>query len=108
MTDLDAPRYRILKIDLNHPERANWKEIVPQAADAIQDFSVVGNRLYVNYLHNVVTHISIFSLEGKALGEVQMPGNGSAGISGNYGEDEGVLTFSSYTEPFTSYRFFSS
>lgn len=108
MTDLDAPRYRIVKIDLNHPERANWKEIVPQAADAIQNFSVVGDRLYVNYLHNVVTHISSFSLDGKALGEVKLPGNGTAEISGNYGEDEGVLTFSSYTEPYASYRYFSS
>ena len=108
MTDLDAPRYRILKVDLNHPERANWKEIVPQAADAIQGFSLVGNRLYVNYLHNVVTHISIFSMEGNALGEVNLPGNGTADISGNYAEDEGVLTFSSYTEPYTSYRYFAS
>ncbi|HST78334.1 MAG TPA: hypothetical protein VLN58_07580, partial [Verrucomicrobiae bacterium] len=102
MTDWQAPRYRILKIDLNHPERANWKEIVPEAADAIQSFSLIGDRLYVNYLHNVTTHISIFSMEGKPLGEVQLPSNGSAEISGRYGEDEGVLTFSSYTEPYST------
>lgn len=108
MTDWQAPRYRILKIDLNHPERANWKEIVPEAADAIQSFSLIGERLYVNYLHNVTTHISIFSLEGKPLGEVQLPSNGSAEISGRYGEDEGVLTFSSYTEPYSTYRYFAS
>jgi prolyl oligopeptidase len=108
MTDWQAPRYRILKIDLNHPERANWKEIVPQAADAIQSFSLIGDRLYVNYLHNVATHISIFSIDGKSLGEVQLPSSGSAEISGRYGQDEGVLTFSSYTEPYSTYRYFAS
>ncbi|HKT52743.1 MAG TPA: prolyl oligopeptidase family serine peptidase, partial [Candidatus Angelobacter sp.] len=108
MTDWQAPRYRILKIDLNHPERANWKEIVPQAADAIQSFSLIGDRLYVNYLHNVATHISIFSMDGKSLGEVQLPSSGSAEISGRYGQDEGVLTFSSYTEPYSTYRYFAS
>ncbi len=107
-TDWQAPRYRILKIDLHHPEREHWQEIVPEQKDAIQEFSLLGDRLYVNYLHNVTTRISIFSLDGKALGEVAMPSAGSAQLSGRFGQDEGVLTFSSYTVPYSEYRYFSS
>jgi prolyl oligopeptidase len=108
MTDWQAPRYRILKIDLHHPEREKWQEIVPQGEDAIQEFSLIGDRLFVNYLHNVASTISIFSLQGKLLGHVQMPSTGSGGVYGHYGEDEGVLYFSSYTVPGSTYRYFAS
>ena len=107
-TDWQAPRYRILKIDLHHPEREHWREIVPEQKDAIQEFSLLGDRLYVNYLHNVTTRISIFSLDGKPVGKVEMPAAGSAKLSGRFGQDEGVLTFSSYTVPYSEYRYFSS
>ena len=73
-TDWKAPKYRILKIDLRHPEQENWKEIVPATEDAIDGFTLIGDKLFVNYLHNVATHISIFSMEGKPLGEVPLPG----------------------------------
>ena len=107
-TDWKAPRYRILKIDLRHPEQENWKEIVPAAGDAIDGFTLIGDKLFVNYLHNVATHISIFSMEGKPLGEVPLPGIGSANMGGRFGEDEGILGFSSYTAPYSSYLYHSA
>lgn len=108
MTDWKAPKYHMLKIDLRHPEQEKWQEIVAAKDDAIQGFSLIGDRLFVNYLHNVATHISVFTLEGKPLGEVKLPGVGSGGVSGRYGDDEGTLEFSSYTVPGSSYRYFAS
>ena len=108
MTDWQAPKYRILEIDLRNPARDKWKEIIPEASDAIQSFSLIGDKLYVNYLHNVTTHIAIFSETGKPLGQVDLPSAGSAGIYGRWGEDEGILTFSSYTTPNSVYRYSSS
>ena len=108
MTDWKAPKYRILKIDLRDPAQDKWKEIVPEAADAIEGFSLVGDKLYVDYLHNVTSRISIFSPEGKPLGQVELPSAGSAGIYGRWGEDEGILTFSSYTTPNSVYRYSAS
>src|SRR5205085_10785736 len=35
-TDLDAPRGRIIGIDIDQPERANWKEIIPQAEETLR------------------------------------------------------------------------
>ena len=29
-TDVDAPRRRVVAIDLAHPAQADWKEIIPQ------------------------------------------------------------------------------
>jgi prolyl oligopeptidase len=107
-TDWQAPRNRILKIDLRDPKPAKWREIVPAGADTIESFSVIGGKLFVNYLHNVTSHIAIFSLEGKSLGEVQLPSSGSAGLFGRWDRDEGILSFSSYTTPASTYRYSAS
>ena len=104
-TDWRAPKGRILRIDLSNPAQDKWREIVPASSDAIDSYSVIGGKLYVTYLHNVASHIRIFSLEGKPLGEVALPGAGSAGISGRSDQSEGILFYSSYTTPYSLFRF---
>jgi prolyl oligopeptidase len=81
---------------------------VPAGPDAIQSISVIGGKLFVNYLHNVTSRIAILSLEGKPLGEVALPSSGSAGIFGRWDRDEGILSFSSYTTPNSVYRYSAS
>ncbi|HLY19224.1 MAG TPA: prolyl oligopeptidase family serine peptidase [Bryobacteraceae bacterium] len=104
-TDWQAPKSRILKIDLRDPARDKWREVVPAADDAIESFAVTGDKLFVNRLHNVTSRISIYSLEGAPAGEVELPGPGSAGIYGRAGHDEGMFSFSSYTTPYSLYRY---
>jgi prolyl oligopeptidase len=107
-TDWQAPRKRILKLDLRDPKPEKWQEVVPTADDAIQEYSAMGGKLFVNYLHNVTSHIAIFSLEGKRLGEVELPSSGSAQLYGRWDGDEGILDFSSYTTPGSMYRYSAS
>jgi prolyl oligopeptidase len=104
-TDWQAPKGRILRIDLRHPAQDKWREVIPASADAIDSYSVIGGKLYVTYLHNVVSHIRVFALDGKALGEVSLPGAGSAGIFGRPDQSEGILYYSSYTTPYSLFRF---
>ena len=104
-TDWQAPRSRVMKIDLRDPAREKWREVVPESQDSIEDTSVVGGKLFVNYLHNVSSRISIFSLDGTALGEVALPGLGSASLDGRADQEEGVLQFTSYTTPASIYRY---
>jgi prolyl oligopeptidase len=104
-TDWKAPNCRVLKIDLRHPEQEKWQEIVPETKDAMQSASVIGGRVFVNYLHNVTTRIQVFSLQGKPEGEVELPSLGSASLDGRWDQDEGLLDFSSFTTPGAIYRY---
>ena len=104
-TDWQAPKSRIVKLDLRHPEPTNWREIVPAREDAIEDFAVIGQKVFVHYLHNVTSRIDIFSLDGQHLGDVSLPSLGSAGIYGRWGDDEGILYFSSFTTPYSLFRY---
>jgi prolyl oligopeptidase len=110
-TDWDAPNGRILRIDLRQPAREKWKEIVPEGKDSIRSyggFAVVGEKLFVNYLHNVSARIAIFSLYGEPHGVLPMPADGTTGIYGRYGFDEGIVYCGSYTTPYSIYRYNSA
>ncbi len=99
MTAWKAPRRHVYLVELDRPAQENWREIVPESEDSIEDIDVIGGKLFVRYLHNVASVIKVFSLEGNPLGEVDMPGIGSSSISGRWNSPEGVLTFSSFVEP---------
>ncbi|HXG59729.1 MAG TPA: S9 family peptidase, partial [Thermoanaerobaculia bacterium] len=49
-TDVDAPRRRLVAIDIRNPERANWKEIIPQTENLLSDVDWVGGHLVAEYL----------------------------------------------------------
>ncbi len=107
-TDWDAPNGRILRIDLREPAREKWKEIVPEAVDSIRSytgFAVIGDKVFVNYLHNVAARVAIFSLDGEPHGELPLPADVTAGIYGRYGRDQGIVYFGSYTTPYSIYRY---
>ena len=50
VTDLNAPRYKIVEIDLTNPSRDHWKEVIPQSKDLLEDATLVGGKLVVKYL----------------------------------------------------------
>ena len=37
VTDLNAPRYKMVEIDLTNPSRDHWKVIVPESKDLLED-----------------------------------------------------------------------
>jgi prolyl oligopeptidase len=96
-TDEGAPHYRIFAVDPKTPERASWKEIVPERKDAtIDDFDVVGGRLALTTIRDVVEHLELYELDGKRALEVTLPEPGSVSLVGNEDEDEAYFSFTSF------------
>ncbi len=98
-TGWNASNRRILLVDVEKPSEDQWREVVPESADAIQRFSVIDGKLFVGYLHNVATRIRIFTLEGEPAGEVRLPEISSGAISGRWNSRDAFLSFSSFTDP---------
>ena len=104
LTDWKAPRYRLMAADLDKPAPDQWRELVPEGKDVLQDVSVIGGKIYAAYLHDVATEIELFSLDGKAAGGVSLPGLGAAGVSGEIDGSEAFISFTSFTTPPTVFR----
>src|SRR5271157_858772 len=104
-TNWKAPKRRVIRIDLKNPAPEHWKEVVPESALAIEHVSAAGRRLFVSYLDNVVTHVKQFDAGGKPLGDMKLPGIGTAfGPYGRWRDDEAFFDFTSFVDPDTSYR----
>ncbi len=106
-TNWNAPNGRILMVDLNDADRNQWKEIIPEnQKSVIQGVSYVGERIFVNYLESVSSHIRIYKPDGAPDGEISFPTLGTAsGVSGSWKSKEAFYTYTSFALPRTIYRF---
>ncbi len=106
LTDSDAPRYRIIAVETKHPDKAHWKELVPQGAETLQNASIVNHSFIAEYLQDAHSNVHLFDLKGKAIGDLVLPGLGSAsGFSGRTRDTETFYTYSSYTAAPTVFRY---
>ncbi|HKS36394.1 MAG TPA: prolyl oligopeptidase family serine peptidase, partial [Verrucomicrobiae bacterium] len=104
-TDLKAPRSRVIAIDITKPERANWKEIIPEAAETLTGMGAVNNQFIAVYLKDARSQVKIFDLNGRFAREIALPGIGSVtGFSGKRTDRETFYSFTSFTVPGTIYR----
>src|SRR5213593_135779 len=78
-TDLNAPRHRVIAIDVTLPERANWKEIIPEAQETLTRVNAANNQFICAYLKDAHSQVKIFGLDGALVRELELPGIGSAG-----------------------------
>lgn len=105
-TDLNAPRGRVIAIDTKNPAREHWQEIIPQAAETLEDVGLLNNQFVTAYLKDAHTQIKIFDLSGNFIREIELPGIGSAdGFGGKRYDTETFYSFTSFTTPTTIYRY---
>ncbi len=104
--DLNAPRGKIVAIDLTRPERNNWKVIVPESGEALQGVNIINHMLVANYLKDAHTQVKIYDTNGKFVREVEFPGLGTAaGFNGKARDKETFYSFTGFTSPTAIYRY---
>jgi prolyl oligopeptidase len=105
VTDKQAARSRLVTLDALHPRRTPV-EIVAQRKDTLAGASMVGNRIILAYMSDAQSVAEIVGLEGAPVGDVPLPGIGTAaGFGGKAGDPETFFSFSGFTTPGTIYRF---
>ncbi len=106
LTNLKAPNRRIIDVDLRKPAQENWREIIPEGQSVINTFSIVGGKIFVNYLENVSSKVKVYDTTGKFVRDIAFPTIGTAGgMAGRPDRDEGFYSFSSFAQPPTIYRY---
>tara|TARA_R110002072_G_scaffold42064_21_gene118865 strand:- start:127395 stop:129569 length:2175 start_codon:yes stop_codon:yes gene_type:complete len=96
----DAPNGAVSSIDLTNPGFENWQAVVPTSDDlVIEGVSFARGILAVDYLENAKTRIALFDYAGKSLGDLDLPGIGTGGLTVSDDRTTGFLSFSSYNMP---------
>jgi len=105
-TDNDAPRRRVIAVDLQQPQREHWKSLVPEAKATLQSVQRAGESLIAEYLEDARSAVKVFDLTGEHLRDVPLPALGSAGgFRGERGDNETFFSFTNYTTPSVIYRY---
>ncbi|MEZ5043979.1 MAG: prolyl oligopeptidase family serine peptidase [Saprospiraceae bacterium] len=104
-TNIDAPNYRLVKVDLNAPAQSNWVDVIPESENVLSVNSG-GGKLFATYLVDAKTAVKQFDMDGKLEWEVALPGIGSASGFGAKKEDTYLYySFTSFTYPSTIYKY---
>ncbi len=106
-TTFKSPNGRVVAIDLNsvaNPDQ--WTTFIPERKDAVlQGLQLARDLFAATYEKDATSVISRFTLGGMPLPELALPGIGTASLTTDEDRTEAFLTFTSFTEPRSIYRF---
>ena len=104
-TDLQAPKSRLIAVDLAAPSADKWTTLVAESGQTLQAVSMLNRQFVAQYLADAHSMVKIFSRDGKPLRELKLPGLGSvAGFGGKKGDSETFYSYTGFTTPTTIYR----
>ncbi len=106
MTNIDADKYRVVKVNTNDPDRKKWVTIIPEEENVLTGISNIGGKWMANYLKDACSLVKVFDYSGKYLYDVELPTRGTAGgFSGKKDEKEAFYVFTSFNMPPTIYKY---
>lgn len=99
-TNYNAPKYKVVKIDVHKRDIGNWIEVIPEQNNLLQRCEVGDDKIIAEYLQDVKSNVKVFNIKGQHLYDIDLPGVGSIqSLSGNQDSEELFYSFSSYTVP---------
>ncbi|MDD2385824.1 MAG: prolyl oligopeptidase family serine peptidase [Bacteroidales bacterium] len=105
-TNYNAPKYKLIKINLKYPSKATWKDFIPEDESVLENATYIGGKFIVTYMIDAHSAIKIFDKKGKFL--YDLDNNAIGTIGGFAGKRDDTFTFytvTSFTEPATIYKY---
>jgi prolyl oligopeptidase len=79
-TDLAAPNFRVVHIDIACPDSAHWHDVVPETGQRIQEFAVAGDQIFITRIDRFTTNVEVFGLYGEHKREIVFSTCGSVDL----------------------------
>jgi len=106
ITDRNAPNLRIVEVRLRNNGQREWVDVVRENNHRINGWLVAQERIFVSYIRQAATQISIFDLAGKHTGEMSIRKDETVRlIGGSHETDELLIEAESLTEPASIFRY---
>ncbi|MDA0672019.1 MAG: prolyl oligopeptidase family serine peptidase [Bacteroidetes bacterium] len=94
VTNKDAPNQRLVVADVNRPQEQYWQDVIPETEYVLSVSSGAGY-FFAEYMEDAISKVYQYDMQGNNLGEIELPGLGSAGGFG--GKDDAEVLYYSYT-----------
>ena len=106
-TDYKAPTKRVVAMNIDQPGREALTEVIAVSDATLEGVNLLDDdKLVASYMQDVVSQVSVYTLDGSLVNQVDLPGAGSAhGFGGRTGDTETFYAFTSYNMPTSIYRY---
>jgi prolyl oligopeptidase len=108
LTNKQAPMGRVIGVDIQRARAnlVNAPVIVPEGKELLSEALMVSNQLVLGYLKDAHSVARAYSLDGKLMRDIPMPGLGTAAWSSARQTDKELFfTYADFTTPTALYRY---
>ena len=105
VTNKNAPNQKVVTATAKRPQEKYWKDFIPEAEHVLSPSSGSGF-FFAKYMVDAITKVIQYDSKGNNLGEVKLPGIGTAGgFNGKKEVDLLYYSFSNYHSPGIIYSY---
>lgn len=98
-TDVNAPRGRVVSVDVAVPE-PRFVEVIAEQAETLRQIERVGGKFFANYLKDARSDLRVYGTDGKLDHTVPLPGLGTVWLTeGDERRSETFLSYESFQSP---------
>lgn len=99
-SNAEAPNTRLLAMPATSSAPQDRRIVVPETAYAVNELSIVGGKIIVQYLKDAFSVVRVFDLNGQLQYDVKLPGLGTAmGFTGDVKDTETFFAYTDYLTP---------
>jgi prolyl oligopeptidase len=104
ITHSGAPKYKLVRTSVKHPDWAHAETVIPEAGDSIQSLTKTRHYLIVDYSNGVVGRLVKYDLASGKTEEIKLPATGTVDCScPDWKTDRCLVYITSWTSPVTIY-----
>jgi prolyl oligopeptidase len=106
VTHAGAPKYKVVRTKVRHPDWAHAETVIPEGADPIRYFAKSRHYLLIVYSNGVVDRLVKYNLANGKTSDVKLPSTGTVGVHcPDWRTDRWLVYITSWTSPVTIYDF---
>jgi prolyl oligopeptidase len=99
-TNYQAPKYKVVVIDIHQRDVGNWIELIPEKKNVLRSCEVAKDKIIASYLKDASSKVEVYNMQGGSLYELELPTLGTVGsLSANAKSNKLFYSFSSFTTP---------
>ena len=104
VTHAGAPRYKVVRTSVKHPDWAHAETVLPEAKDSVQSITKSKDYLFVAYSNGIVGRLVRYEFATGKASEVALPASGTLSVTcPDFRTNRCIVTLTSWTSPTTLY-----
>ncbi|MEA3316731.1 MAG: prolyl oligopeptidase family serine peptidase [Bacteroidota bacterium] len=106
LTNYKAPKYKLVRIDVNSLDIGNWIDVIPEKKDVLESCDLAGGKIIATYLQDAQSKLEVYNYKGDMLHKIKLPTIGSVySVNSKVSSNEVFYNFTSFSNPTMVFKY---